>query len=85
VAPISAARRHDRTRSGSWNPGHIGERDGPFTLIVLRESVFGSATAVGAGLAVAVDGVLDHSALTEVETGRAAGATIATSRRAPAA
>jgi low temperature requirement protein LtrA len=140
AVPAWAERGEQRT---SWHPGHIGERYGLFTLIVLGESVlaaafalqvaideghhvsdlattaiggflavasmwwiyfdqpvervlararrafarhegnqsflwgyghyvvFASAAAVGAGLAVAVDGVLDHSALTEVETGLA--------------
>jgi len=45
-------------RRTSWHPGHIAERYGLFTLIVLGESVLAATDAVQAGLDVRVTEVL---------------------------
>jgi low temperature requirement protein LtrA len=47
AVPWWAERGGQRT---SWHPGHIGERYGLFTLIVLGESVLAAALAIQAGL-----------------------------------
>ncbi|MEO5833786.1 MAG: low temperature requirement protein A [Nakamurella sp.] len=50
--PAVAARNDDRM---PWHPGHIAERYGLFTLIVLGESVLAASNAVVKGIAEATD------------------------------